>query len=274
MAGLGRNMPGAAMVEDAAIDACERQDRRGRDKTVEQHGNAVPRARARRPRWPRVRGRPCWLPPSGDRRACRDEMPAPPRSPRVCAPVPRHRRRCRGRPSALASPPSSAAHSIAAVVVLAIPISPTASRSQCSGHAAVADIDRAQEFILVHRGCDGEIARRAIEFDRHHLQIGAGRIGDLVDRRAAARKIRHHLRSDFRRIGRDTARGDAVIAGEDGNGDMVEPRQIRGPASAPARSIILPGGRDCPAALSEPAGAAWPIRQLANRHQASRDKIC
>ena len=133
VAGFGRDVPGAAMIERAGIEARERQHRRCRDETVEQHGNVMP---------------PRGEYSAGDRR----EFAAAKRC--------RHRERIaengameiqRGLDRrafarqpvvvdagaaagpARAPPPSRAAHSIAAAVVFAIPISPTASRSQSSG---------------------------------------------------------------------------------------------------------------------------------------------
>jgi len=37
-------------------------------------------------------------------------------------------------------------------------------------HRSISDVDRAQKFVDVHRGRDREVARRAVEFDRHHPQ--------------------------------------------------------------------------------------------------------
>ena len=68
---------------------------------------------------------------------------------------------------------------------------------------------------------------------------------ELVDGGAAGRKIRHHLRGDGGRIGRDAVRGDAMIAGEHQDVDAVEPRRVAGPASAPARPPAPPAGRGC-----------------------------
>ena len=65
--------------------------------------------------------------------------------------------------------------------------------------------------------------------------------GDLVDGRAAGGKIRHHLRGDGRRIGRDAARGDAMIAGEHGDGDAIEPRRFAAlPLRQPDREFFEP----------------------------------
>ena len=182
--------------------------------------------RERRPRSPRVRGRRVPPPPQADRRECRDghfsaaSIAARLRaSPSSSTPVPRPAQRA-------APPPSRAAHSIAAVVVFAIPISPTASRSQSSGTVRHPAFDRREKFVRIHRRGFREIARRPVEFDRHHAQLGAGQFGDLVDGRAACGKIRHHLRGDGRRKGRDAARGDAVIAGEHRDRDAIEPRQF------------------------------------------------
>ena len=140
------------------------------------------------------------------------------------------------------------------------------------GHGAIAGVDRFEKLVRVHRRGFGEIARRPLELDRHHAQFGGSGFGDLVDGRAACGKIRHHLRGDGRRIGRDAARGDAVIAGEHGDGDAIQPRQFRGPAIAPARSRVLRAGRGCPAALSDSVGGARPCQRIADRRRAGRDR--
>ena len=72
----------------------------------------------------------------------------------------------------------------------------------------------------------GEIARRPFEFDRHDVELSGSGFGDLVDGRAACGEIRHHLRGDGLRIGRDAARGDTVIAGKHGDGDALQPRRL------------------------------------------------
>ncbi len=99
-------------------------------------------------------------------------------------------------------------------------------------HGPVSDIDGVQEFVVVHGRRDREVAGRAVEFNSHHPQIGAGQPRDLVDRRAAAGKIRHHLFGDGLRIGRDAARGHAVIAGKDRYRDAIKPRNF---AALPVR---------------------------------------
>ena len=146
-------------------------------------------------------------------------------SPLSSTPVPRPAQR-------VAPPPSRAAHSMAAVVVLAIPISPTASRSQSSGTVRYPASTASRNSSTLHRRGFGEIARRPFEFDRHHAQLGGSGFCDLADGRAAGGEIRHHLRGDRRRIGRDAARGDAVIAGEHGDGDALQTRLL---AALPSR---------------------------------------
>ena len=49
---------------------------------------------------------------------------------------------------------------------------------------------------------------------------------ELIDGGAAGREIRHHLRGDLGRIGRDALRGDAVIAGKHQDLDIAEPRRV------------------------------------------------
>jgi hypothetical protein len=88
--------------------------------------------------------------------------------------------------------------------------------------------------LLTVKSCVGPI-----ELDRHHAQFGAGSFGDLVDRRTAAGKICHHLRGDIRRIGRDAARGNAMIGSEHRDGYMVQPRQFAAlPARQPDRQLF------------------------------------
>ena len=94
------------------------------------------------------------------------------------------------------------------------------------GHGAISGVDRFEILVGAHRRGLGEIARRTFEFDRHDAKLGGSGLGDLVDGRTACGKIRHHLRGDGLRIGRDAARGDAVIAGEDGDGDALQKRLL------------------------------------------------
>ena len=56
------------------------------------------------------------------------------------------------------------------------------------------------------------------------MELSCRGFGDLVDGSAAGSKVRHHLRGDSLRIGGDAARSDAVIAGEHGDRDAIEPR--------------------------------------------------
>ena len=108
-------------------------------------------------------------------------------------------------------------------------------------HGAIAGVDRFEKLVRVHRRGFGEIACRPLELDRHHPQFGGSGFGDLVDGRAAAGKIRHHLRGDGRRIGRDAARGNAVIAGEHGDGDAIQPRRFPAlPLRQPDREFFEP----------------------------------
>ena len=69
----------------------------------------------------------------------------------------------------------------------------------------------------------------------------AGGAGELIDRGAAGGEIRHHLRRDFGRIGRNALRGHAVIAGEDQNLDAVQPRRrVALPMRQPGDQIFEP----------------------------------
>ena len=74
---------------------------------------------------------------------------------------------------------------------------------------------------------------------------------ELVDRGAARGKIRHHLRGDRGRKGRNALHGDAVVAGEHQHLDPVEPGRI---AALPLRQP-----RDD---LFEPAEAARRLGQF------------
>src|SRR6476620_2116260 len=104
-------MSGPAMINDARFETRERDDGRGRDEPVEQHGNLMA--------------------PGGQDRA-RDSREFA--SAKRCCDAKRIARYC-----AVKSEPGidrralAHKHSIAAVVVLAMPISPTASRSLSGG---------------------------------------------------------------------------------------------------------------------------------------------
>ena len=69
----------------------------------------------------------------------------------------------------------------------------------------------------------------------------AGGARELVDGGAAGGEIRHHLRGDLGRIGGNAARGDAVIAGEDQDLDLVEPRRrVALPVREPGDELLEP----------------------------------
>ena len=81
-------------------------------------------------------------------------------------------------------------------------------------------------------------------------ELGAGGAGELVDGGAAGGEIRHHLRGHLGGIGGHALRGHAVIAGEDEDLDLVEPRRR---VALPVRE---PGGE-----LFQPAEAARRLGQ-------------
>ena len=69
-----------------------------------------------------------------------------------------------------------------------------------------------------------------VEIERNDPQLGAGDPRELVDGGAAGGEIRHHLRGDLGRIGRDALRRHAVIAGEHQDLDIGETRRALAPA--------------------------------------------
>jgi hypothetical protein len=125
--------------------------------------------------------------------------------------------------------------------------------------------------VRIHGCGDGEVARRPIEFDRHHAQLGAGKCCDLVDGGAAGGEIRHHLFGHRLRVGGDAAVRHAMIAGKDRDGDALQPRQLAGlPAREPDSQLFgrprLPGGFVrfcCRRRQPPPPLVTWQSRQKA-----------
>ncbi len=65
-------------------------------------------------------------------------------------------------------------------------------------------------------------------------------LANLVDRGAAGRKVRHHLRRDSGRKGRNAVHGDPVIAGEHQHVDVLDPRRIAAPSGEPGDHLLQP----------------------------------
>ena len=90
-----------------------------------------------------------------------------------------------------------------------------------------------------------------VEIQLVDAQVGVDRAGELVDGGAAGQEVLHHLLRHFRGIGRDAARGDAVIAGEDGDARALDARL----------GAALPGGQPF-GDLLQPAERARRLGQL------------
>ena len=91
---------------------------------------------------------------------------------------------------------------------------------------------------LMRRRVD-DVGGRLVEVHLVDPQIGVDDLAELVHRRAAGDEVLHHLRRHRRRIGRDAARGDAVIAGEDAGARMIEPRRVAAlPGGEPMRQFL------------------------------------
>jgi len=173
MTGFGRQMARAAMIRDADVKTCKRNDGRGRDESVEQNRNlVVPRcedracdrgqfAPAERCRHGKRIAEDCTVPIQ--RRLDRRTLAREPRvidagaatcpDRRVAAEqrCTQHRRRRRVCDTHLAH------------------------REQIAirRHGSVSCIDRGQKLIRVHCRGDGEVVRGSVEFDRHDAQFGA-----------------------------------------------------------------------------------------------------
>ena len=181
----------------------------------------------------------------------------PRRSPRACARGRVRRRRCRGRPSVRRRRRTAPPRSPRPRWCCRCP-SRRAHEIGLGRDRVVAGRHGGEELGLVHRGLLGEIRRGLIEVERDDAELGAGKLRELVDGGAAGGEIRHHLRGDLGRIGRDALRGHAVIAGEHQDLDSAEPRRVACPAKARAMHDRF-----------EPAEAA---RRLGERRFAGRPR--
>ena len=134
---------------------------------------------------------------------------------------------------------------------------------------AVAGCHRGEEFLLGQCRLLGEVGGRRFERQRNDAQFGAGAPRQLVDRGAAGGEIRHHLRGDLGRIGRDAVLGHAVIAGKDQDFDAVEPRRrVALPMRQPGDEVFEPAealrrlGQHRFALGDGGAGGGMPARQV------------
>ena len=134
---------------------------------------------------------------------------------------------------------------------------------------AVAGCDSGEEFLFGQCRLLGEIGGRRFERQRNDAQFRAGALRQLVDRSAAGGEIRHHLRGDLGRIGRDALLGHAVIAGKDQDFDAVEPRRrVALPMRQPGDEVFEPAetlrrlGQHRFALGDRGAGGGMPARQV------------
>jgi len=89
-----------------------------------------------------------------------------------------------------------------------------------------------------------EIVGRLVQRHFVDAQIGIGQRRQLVDRTTAGDEVLHHLRRHLGRIGRNAARSDAVIAGEDANARALDPRRMAAlPQAHPAGDFLEPAER-------------------------------
>ena len=106
-----------------------------------------------------------------------------------------------------------------------------------------------------------EIGARPIERKRNNPKRRGRTPRQLIDRGAAGGKVRHHLRRYFGRIGGDAAFGDAMIAGEHHNLDLLQSRRRAPlPVREPADQVFQP------AQTARRLGQ----RRLAARHSGAR----
>lgn len=92
---------------------------------------------------------------------------------------------------------------------------------EIAGDGGLARGDGALEGGAVERVLARDVARDPVQVEGRHVELGAGLAGELTDGGAAVREVGDHLRRHAWRKGRDTAGGDAVIAGEDSDADPV-----------------------------------------------------
>ena len=78
---------------------------------------------------------------------------------------------------------------------------------------------------LGHGWALGEIRRRSVQVQGKDVQVGAERIGQLVDRRTPGGKVRHHLGRDLCGVCGHALGRDPVVAGEDQNLDALGSRR-------------------------------------------------
>ena len=117
-------------------------------------------------------------------------------------------------------------------------------------HRIVAGRHGLDELGLAHGLLFSEIAGGRIELQRDHAKLGADGLADLIDGSTAALEIRHHLGGDRGGIGRDAARHDAMIAGEDQHRHLVEARRFAAlPAPEPGDQLFEPA--EAPLRLGE-----------------------
>jgi hypothetical protein len=102
----------------------------------------------------------------------------------------------------------------------------------------------ARAVVLAHRRASGEVFGRLIERHLVDPQIGIGHGRQLVDRTAAGDEVLHHLRRHIGRIGRDSARRDAMIAGKNADPRAVGARRVTAlPQAHPAGDFLQPAER-------------------------------
>ena len=113
-------------------------------------------------------------------------------------------------------------------------------RSASGRTASIAGGDGGEERRLVHRRLVREVGGRLVEIERDDAKRGRHGLRELIDRGAACREIRHHLRGDGGRKGRNAVRRHAVVAGEHQNVDPVEPRRVAAPLREPGDDLLQP----------------------------------
>ena len=169
-----RRVPATRVGERIGPKLCQRRDRRGADKAVEQNRDALsPRRQSRAEDRGELAAAEAPQRLRAGRRAPQRDAPAPrsitsrfrPRPP-SSTPVPRPAQRA-------PPPPNSAAATAAAAVVLPMPISPRQTRSQSGDTASIARRHRGDEFASPCAGACGEVRGRPVERERNDAQCGA-----------------------------------------------------------------------------------------------------